>query len=64
MVDHAIEDGEFVEDVGGGVTQFATTLFNAAGSPGLEFGEYQSHSLYISRYPKGRRRRSASRTPT
>jgi vancomycin resistance protein YoaR len=54
VVDHAIADGEFVDDVGGGVSQFATTFFNAAWFAGLEFGEYQSHSLYISRYPKGR----------
>ena len=32
----------------------ATTLFNAAFFAGLDFGEYQSHSLYISRYPYGR----------
>jgi vancomycin resistance protein YoaR len=54
VVDHAIAEGEFVEDVGGGVSQFATTLFNAAWFGGLEFGEYQSHTLYISRYPRGR----------
>ena len=35
------------------VSQFATTLFNAALYAGLDFGEYQSHSLYISRYPRG-----------
>jgi len=49
-----IQDGVFAEDVGGGVSQFATTLFNAAFFGGLDFGEYQSHSLYISRYPYGR----------
>ncbi len=48
-----IYNGEVTEDVGGGVSQFATTLFNAALFSGLEFGEYQSHSLYISRYPRG-----------
>ena len=36
------------------VSQFATTLFNAAFFAGLDFGEYQSHSLYIARYPYGR----------
>jgi vancomycin resistance protein YoaR len=54
VVDKVIEEGRFAEDVGGGVSQFATTLFNAAWFAGLEFGEYQSHSLFISRYPKGR----------
>ncbi|GIU83978.1 MAG: hypothetical protein KatS3mg008_0753 [Acidimicrobiales bacterium] len=46
--------GRFRSDVGGGVSQFATTLFNAAFFGGLDFGEYQSHSIYISRYPYGR----------
>ena len=49
-----IEEGMFTEDVGGGISQFATTLFNAAFFAGLEFEEYQSHSIYISRYPYGR----------
>lgn len=51
--DGVIYDGVLTEDVGGGVSQFATTLFNAALYAGLDFGEYQSHSLYISRYPRG-----------
>ena len=54
VVDKVIEEGRFAKDVGGGVSQFATTLFNAAWFAGLDFGEYQSHSLAISRYPKGR----------
>jgi len=49
-----IYNGEFTEDIGGGVSQFATTLFNAALFAGLDFDEYQSHSIYISRYPRGR----------
>jgi vancomycin resistance protein YoaR len=49
-----IEEGRFSEGVGGGISQFATTLFNAAFFAGLDFGEYQSHSIYISRYPYGR----------
>jgi vancomycin resistance protein YoaR len=49
-----IANGEHDEDVGGGISQMATTLFNAAFFQGLDFGEYQSHSLYISRYPYGR----------
>lgn len=48
-----IYQGKYEEDIGGGVSQFATTLFNAALYAGLDFGEYQSHSIYISRYPKG-----------
>lgn len=48
-----IYDGEFTDDVGGGVSQFATTLFNAALYAGLEIPTYQSHSIYIDRYPRG-----------
>lgn len=54
VVDHVIEDGKFTDSVGGGISQYATTLFNAAFFGGLDFGEYQSHSIYISRYPYGR----------
>jgi vancomycin resistance protein YoaR len=54
VVAPVIEDGVLAEDVGGGVSQFATTLFNAAFFAGLDFGEYQSHSLRIARYPHGR----------
>ena len=44
----------FANEVGGGVSQFATTMFNAAFFAGLEIPEYQMHGLYISRYPYGR----------
>jgi vancomycin resistance protein YoaR len=50
----AIVDGTLTTSIGGGISQFATTLFNASLFAGLDFGEYQSHSLYISRYPRGR----------
>lgn len=50
----AIEQGHLVQDVGGGVSQFATTLFNAAFFAGLDFADYQSHTIYFSRYPRGR----------
>ena len=49
-----IYNGVFTEDVGGGVSQFATTLFNAAFFGGLDFVQYQAHSIYIDRYPYGR----------
>ena len=49
-----IQDGVFQEDVGGGISQYATTLFNAAFFGGLDFASYQSHSIYITRYPYGR----------
>jgi vancomycin resistance protein YoaR len=50
----AIIDGEHVDDVGGGVSQFATTAFNAAFFAGLPIPEYKMHSEYISRYPYAR----------
>jgi hypothetical protein len=49
-----IENGEFTEGVGGGVSQYATTLFNAAFFAGLDIPAYKAHSKYISRYPFGR----------
>ncbi len=49
-----IEQGRFTDDVGGGISQFATTFFNAAFFAGLDLVEYQSHSIYIPRYPYGR----------
>ena len=49
----AIIDGRVGTGIGGGISQFATTFFNASLYAGLDFGEYQSHSLVISRYPKG-----------
>jgi hypothetical protein len=49
-----IYNGVFAEDVGGGVSQFATTLFNAVFFGGLDFVQYQPHSIYIDRYPFGR----------
>jgi vancomycin resistance protein YoaR len=50
----AILDGEFVEQIGGGVSQFATTMYNAAFFGGYEIPDYKPHSYYISRYPIGR----------
>ncbi len=54
LEDGAILDGELVKAVGGGVSQFATTLFNAAFFAGLPIPAHQPHSFYISRYPVGR----------
>jgi vancomycin resistance protein YoaR len=45
---------EYEEDVGGGVSQVATTVFNAAWEAGLKITERNPHSLYISRYQLGR----------
>jgi vancomycin resistance protein YoaR len=50
----AIRNGEHVTEIGGGVSQFATTLFNAAYFAGLDIPTSQAHSEYFSRYPRGR----------
>ena len=50
----AIENGVHVDAVGGGVSQFATTSFNAAFFAGLDIPSYQFHTEHISRYPYGR----------
>lgn len=49
-----ITNGVMVDQLGGGISQFTTALFNAAFFAGLDYGEYQSHSIYFSRYPYGR----------
>jgi len=49
-----IENGIFKEDYGGGVSQSATTTFNAAFFAGLDDIEHKPHSFYIDRYPVGR----------
>ncbi len=50
----AIRDGKHVTEIGGGVSQFATTMFNAAYFAGLPIDESQAHSEYFDRYPRGR----------
>lgn len=54
LADGAIINGELEDVVGGGVSQFATTLFNAAFFAGLPIEQHRPHSFYISRYPAGR----------
>ncbi|MEV0515051.1 VanW family protein [Nonomuraea sp. NPDC050405] len=49
-----ILNGRFVDDVGGGVSQFATTMFNAVFFGGFEDVRHTPHQFYISRYPAGR----------
>ena len=49
-----IYEGEFSEDVGGGVSQFATTFFNAVFFGGYKIVAHQAHSYFIDRYPMGR----------
>jgi vancomycin resistance protein YoaR len=49
-----IVGGEYEEGVGGGTSQVATTVFNAAWEAGLKITERNPHALYIARYPNGR----------
>ncbi len=49
-----IEDGRPSKAVGGGISQFATTLYNASYFAGVKDVEHKEHSYYISRYPMGR----------
>ncbi len=49
-----ISDGVYKEDFGGGVSQVATTTFNAMFFAGLKDIEHKPHSFYIDRYPVGR----------
>jgi vancomycin resistance protein YoaR len=49
-----IEDGLFEDSVGGGISQFATTMYNAVFFAGIKDITHQPHSYYISRYPAGR----------
>lgn len=49
-----ILNGHSDKAVGGGISQFATTLYNAAYFAGMEDVAHTPHSYYISRYPAGR----------
>ncbi len=49
-----ISNGIFAEDFGGGVSQMATTTFNAAFFGGMTDVQHKPHSFYIDRYPVGR----------
>jgi vancomycin resistance protein YoaR len=48
-----IEEGEMVETIGGGISQFATTLFNALFHGGYDIIERQPHTYWFTRYPMG-----------
>ncbi len=49
-----IANNRLVQSVGGGVSQFATTTYNAVFFSGLRIDRHTPHSEYISRYPPGR----------
>ncbi|HWB88538.1 MAG TPA: VanW family protein [Acidimicrobiia bacterium] len=49
----SIVAGEIVDTLGGGTSQFTTTMYNAVFWGGYEDVEHQPHSYYFSRYPEG-----------
>lgn len=49
-----ITGGKFRLELGGGVSQSATTTYNAMFFAGLKDIEHQPHTLFIDRYPPGR----------
>ncbi|GAA3550447.1 VanW family protein [Amycolatopsis ultiminotia] len=49
-----IEEGVPAREVGGGISQFATTTYNAAYFAGMTDAGHKEHSFYISRYPAAR----------
>jgi vancomycin resistance protein YoaR len=49
-----IFNGRLEDAVGGGISQVATTLYNAAFFAGVKLVAHQAHQFYISRYPMGR----------
>lgn len=48
----SILKGELVDSIGGGISQFITTLHNAVYWGGYEIIDSKPHSIYFSRYPK------------
>lgn len=50
----AIVNGKLVPQLGGGICQVGTTLFNAVYESGLPVVARRNHSFYIDHYPKGR----------
>jgi vancomycin resistance protein YoaR len=49
-----INAGKLEDAVGGGVSQMATTIFNAAFFAGLDLVQHTPHEFWITRYPPGR----------
>lgn len=51
---YVINGGRLVKEPGGGISQAATTLYNAGFFAGFKDIEHKPHSLYFDRYPAGR----------
>lgn len=50
----SIVGDELIDEIGGGICQVATTVFNSVYEVGLPIVERHNHSMYISSYPSGR----------
>jgi len=50
----SIVGGEATDEIGGGICQVGTTVFNAVYELGMPIEERHNHSMYISSYPAGR----------
>ncbi|WP_084106034.1 VanW family protein [Demequina sp. NBRC 110056] len=51
---HVIVDGVLTSGLGGGLSQMATTSYNAAYFAGYELLQHRPHSVWFTRYPAGR----------
>ncbi|MBO3725391.1 VanW family protein [Actinomyces bowdenii] len=49
-----ISNGEHIDSLGGGLSQVATTVFNAGFEAGMDDTEHHPHQYYFDRYPAGR----------
>lgn len=50
----SIADGAHTMSAGGGISQVATTTYNALFYAGVQVDQHKAHSQYFTRYPKGR----------
>ncbi|GAA1784878.1 VanW family protein [Actinomadura chokoriensis] len=50
----AIMGARLVKDVGGGICQVSTTLFNAVFRAGLDIRKSRAHTMWMPEYPEGR----------
>ncbi|WP_084129367.1 VanW family protein [Demequina sp. NBRC 110055] len=51
---HVIVDGILTDGIGGGLSQMATTSYNAAYFAGYDLIQHRPHSVWFPRYPAGR----------
>ncbi|WP_283170480.1 VanW family protein [Curtanaerobium respiraculi] len=54
MAAGSVVGGQHTDEIGGGICQVATTVFNAVFLAGYPVKERHNHSIYISAYPAGR----------